>query len=190
MVCRSVVPSNKYVVVSPSCFLEWGYPGCYITLERPNTVCSGASSVCICVYSAVYPPQISGFPTTVQGVYFLSIQLQTAYGPIRLVVNRVGMMFKYPAGLLVKLTYVRKLSITSECSCQTHHVAAHHIILSLVYSRKKLLTTSHLRWLIMFLLLAITVYAVYSMDHTYMYIYMLLFVVGVRMTTYWPAKSS
>ena len=26
-------------------------------------------------------------------------------------------------------------------------MAAHHIILSLVYSRKKLLTSSHLRWL-------------------------------------------
>ena len=84
-------------------------------------MCSGASPVCICVYSAVYPPQISGFPTTMQGVYFLSIQLQSTYGPIRLVVNRAGMMFKYPVGLLVKLTYVRMLSITSECGCTSHY---------------------------------------------------------------------
>ena len=121
MVCRAVVPvTSIYVVVSPSCFLEWGYPGCYITLGRPDTVYSGASPVCICEYSAVNPPQISGFPTTVQGIYILSIQLQTTYGPIRLVVNTVGMMFKYPVGLLVKLTYVRMLRITSECLCHTH----------------------------------------------------------------------
>ena len=37
--------------------------------------------------SAVYPPQIIGFPTTVQGVYTLSIVLQITYGPIRLAVN-------------------------------------------------------------------------------------------------------
>ena len=55
-------------------------------------------------------------------------------------------------------------------------MAAHHIILSLVYSRKKLLTTSHLRWLIMFLLLAITVYTVYSMDlRIYIYIYIYIY---------------
>jgi len=45
------------------------------------------STVCFCVYFIVYPAQIIGFPTSVQGIYTLSIQLQTTYGPIRFVVN-------------------------------------------------------------------------------------------------------
>jgi len=47
----------------------------------------GVSPVVSVRASAVYPPQIIGFPTTVQGVYTLSILLQTTYGPIRLAVN-------------------------------------------------------------------------------------------------------